>query len=130
MLPQYSSLPLAQEAARLAIQQHLAAQMAADQSASRLPSPMDAEPDVPQLIKPDSAPGDVDRSRPVADPHLRHIIIGSPEDVRHAIERLHLLTYIERRYWTPLIAIREQGIHITPAQGQVLSYLVQQRPMR
>ena len=50
--------------------------------------------------------------------------------MRHAIERLHLLHYVERRYWTPLIAIREQGIHITPAQGQVLSYLVQQRPIR
>jgi hypothetical protein len=30
---------------------------------------------------------------------LRHYIVGSPEDTRHAIDRLHLLTYIDRVNW-------------------------------
>ncbi|MGB3613222.1 MAG: hypothetical protein WBA10_05455, partial [Elainellaceae cyanobacterium] len=67
---------------------------------------------------------------PVADSHLRHLLIGSPDGVRHTIERLHLLQYVEGRLWTPPIAIGERGIHLTPAHGQVLSYLVQQRPLR
>ncbi|MGB3613522.1 MAG: hypothetical protein WBA10_06975 [Elainellaceae cyanobacterium] len=123
MTIQYPSLPLVQEAAKLAIAQ----QLAADQAA-RLPSPMEAEPHIPTLIEPSPAPGCVGPLGPVADSHLRHIIIGSPEGVRHAIERLHLLQYVEGRLWTPLIPITEQGIRITPAQGQVLSYLVLQRP--
>ncbi|MGB3613713.1 MAG: hypothetical protein WBA10_07965 [Elainellaceae cyanobacterium] len=41
-----------------------------------------------------------------------------------------MLQYVEWRLWTPLIAIGEQGIHTTLAHGQVLSYLVQQRPIQ
>ncbi|MEO0409800.1 MAG: hypothetical protein AAF289_20860, partial [Cyanobacteria bacterium P01_A01_bin.135] len=69
-------------------------------------------------------------SGPVEDSHLRHLLIGSPEGVRHAINRLHVLQYVEWKRWTPLIAIGDRGIHLTPAHGQVLSYLVQQRPLR
>ncbi|MGF1537191.1 MAG: hypothetical protein ACFB4J_12005 [Elainellaceae cyanobacterium] len=116
MVSQYDSLPLVQGAAKFAVAQ----QLAADQAA-RLSSPMEAEPNVPVLVEPSPAPG---------CEHLRHLIIGSPEGVQEAIARLHLLHYVERRYWTPLIAIGEQGIRLTPAHGQVLSYLVQQRPLR
>ncbi len=84
----------------------------------------------PTLIEPAPAPGCVGPSRPVEDSHLRHLIIGSPDGVQDAVARLHLLHYVERRYWTPLIAIRDRGIHLTPTHGQVLSYLVQQRPIR
>ncbi|MGB3614478.1 MAG: hypothetical protein WBA10_11865, partial [Elainellaceae cyanobacterium] len=115
MTTQYPSLPCG--AAQLAAPQN----PAADQSALRLDSPMEADPAIPTLIEPSPAPG---------CEHLRHIIIGSPDGVRHTINRLHLLQYVEWRLWTPLIAIGEQGIHITPAQGQVLSYLVQQRPIQ
>ena len=116
MLAQYHSSPLTREAARLAAAQ----QRAADQS-TRLDSPMEGEPSIPTLLEPSPAPG---------CEHLRHIIIGSPEGVQEAIARLHLLHYVERRYWTPLITIGALGIRLTPAQGQVLSYLVQQRPIR
>ncbi|MGB3614573.1 MAG: hypothetical protein WBA10_12340 [Elainellaceae cyanobacterium] len=75
MTIQYPSLPLVQEAAKLAIAQHLAA----DQPAVRLPSPMEAEPYIPTLIEPSPAPGCA---------YLRHIIIGSPEVVRHALRAL------------------------------------------
>ncbi|MGF1536495.1 MAG: hypothetical protein ACFB4J_08450 [Elainellaceae cyanobacterium] len=59
--------------------------------------------------------------------YVHHILIGSPQGVTDAINRLHLGHRIERHRWTPLIAVREAGIHITPAQGQVISYLIQQR---
>ncbi len=116
MSSQFHPLSLAQEAAQLAVRQHLAAQ-----AALQSPPPTEAAPHIPALIEPAPAPG---------CEHLRHIIIGSPEGVQEAIARLHLLHYIERHYWTPLITIGEQGLHLTPAHGQVLSYLVQQRPLR
>ncbi|MGB3615255.1 MAG: hypothetical protein WBA10_15785 [Elainellaceae cyanobacterium] len=59
--------------------------------------------------------------------YIHHILIGSPQGVIDAINRLHLGHPIERHRWTPLIAVRDAGIHITPAQGQVISYLIQQR---
>ncbi|MEO0409673.1 MAG: hypothetical protein AAF289_20215 [Cyanobacteria bacterium P01_A01_bin.135] len=59
--------------------------------------------------------------------YIHHILIGSPQGVTDAINRLHPGHRIERHRWTPLIAVREAGIHITPAQGQVISYLIQQR---
>ncbi len=124
MTTQYLSLPCG--SAQFAAAQN----PAADQSALRLDSPLEAEPAIPTLVEPSPAPGCVGPSGPVEDSHLRHIIVGSPEGVRHAINRLHVLQYVEWRLWTPLIAIGEQGLHITPAQGQVLSYLVQQRPIR
>ena len=61
--------------------------------------------------------------------YIHHILIGSPQGVLQAINRLHLGHRIERHRWTPLIAVRDQGIHITPNQGQVISYLIQQRPI-
>lgn len=60
--------------------------------------------------------------------YLHHILIGSPQGVNDAVHRLHLMQYVEKRLWTPLIAIREQGLTLTQAEGQVLRYLVQQRP--
>ncbi len=124
MSSQYNSLPLSLEAAQLALAQH-----AAEQS-TRLPSPTGGEPHIPTLVEPAPAPGCVGPSGPVEDSHLRHIIIGSPEGVQEAIARLHMLHYVERRYWTPPMPIRDQGLRITPNLGQVMSYLVQQRPLR
>ncbi|MEO0409340.1 MAG: hypothetical protein AAF289_18510 [Cyanobacteria bacterium P01_A01_bin.135] len=116
MTIQYPARSLTQEAAQLAVRQ----QLAADQAA-RLDSPFEAEPNIPTLLEPSPAPG---------CEHLRHLLIGSPAGVQEAIARLHLLDYVERHYWTPLIQITPRGIHLTPAHGQVLSYLVQQRPIR
>lgn len=116
MIIQYPAWSLAKEAAQLAVSQ----QLAADRSA-RLDSPMESEPHIPTLLEPSPAPG---------CEHLRHLLIGSPAGVQEAIARLHLLDYVERHYWTPMITIGDRGIHITPAHGQVLSYLVQQRPIR
>ncbi len=59
--------------------------------------------------------------------YVHHILIGSPQGVIDAINRLHLGRRIERHRWTPLMPVRETGIHITPAQGQVISYLIEQR---
>jgi hypothetical protein len=55
---------------------------------------------------------------------LRHLVIGSPEGVRGAINHLHLLRYAEQREWSRLVTIPESGILITPEQGEVFSYLL------
>ncbi len=60
--------------------------------------------------------------------YLHHFLIGSPQGVDAAVERLHLLRYVEHRLWTPHIAIGERGLTITQAEGQVLRYLVRSRP--
>lgn len=54
---------------------------------------------------------------------LRHLIMGSPEDVRAAIHQLHKLRYAEQLAWSQLIAIPAAGLTLTPAQGEVLSLL-------
>ncbi|MBD2258440.1 hypothetical protein [Pseudanabaena sp. FACHB-2040] len=61
---------------------------------------------------------------------LRHIIIGSPEGVRGAINHLHLLNYAEQLQWSKLFTIPESGIVITPEQGEVFSYLLRYRQLR
>jgi hypothetical protein len=53
---------------------------------------------------------------------LRHLVIGSPEGVRGAINHLHFLRYAEQREWSRLVTIPESGILITPEQGEVFSY--------
>ncbi|PSR19438.1 hypothetical protein C8255_02185 [filamentous cyanobacterium CCP3] len=58
---------------------------------------------------------------------LRHLIIGSPEGVRGAINYLHLLRYAEQRKWSQLVTIPDSGIVITPAQGEVFSLLSRDR---
>ena len=58
---------------------------------------------------------------------LRHLIIGSPEGVRGAINYLHLLQYAEQREWSQLVTIPESGILITPEQGEVFSLLRRDR---
>jgi len=54
---------------------------------------------------------------------LLHLVIGSPEGVRGAINHLHLLRYAEQREWSQVITIPESGILITPEQGEVFSLL-------
>jgi hypothetical protein len=58
---------------------------------------------------------------------LRHLVIGSPEGVRGAIHHLHLLRYAEQREWSRLVTIPQEGILITPEQGEVFSYLLRYR---
>jgi hypothetical protein len=60
---------------------------------------------------------------------LRHLVIGSPEGVRGAINHLYLLRYAEQREWSRLVTIPESGILITPEQGEVFSYLVRYRQL-
>ncbi|MBE9107925.1 hypothetical protein IQ273_00615 [Nodosilinea sp. LEGE 07298] len=60
---------------------------------------------------------------------LRHLVIGSPDGVRGAINHLHLLRYAEQREWSQLVTIPESGILITPEQGEVFSYLLRWRQL-
>jgi hypothetical protein len=72
------------------------------------------------LETPNSQPG---RER------LRHLVIGSSEGVRGAINHLHLLRYAEQREWSRLVTIPESGILITLQQGEVFSYLLRYRQL-
>ncbi|TVQ06166.1 MAG: hypothetical protein EA368_17765 [Leptolyngbya sp. DLM2.Bin27] len=58
---------------------------------------------------------------------LRHLVIGSTEGVRGAINYLHLLQYAEQREWSQLVTIPDSGILITPEQGEVFSLLRRDR---
>ena len=53
---------------------------------------------------------------------LRHYLVGSPEDTQHAIDRLHLLGYLDRLVWLQPIPIPEAGLIIRPDPGDVLRY--------
>jgi len=53
-----------------------------------------------QLATPNPQPG---RER------LRHLVIGSPDGVRGAINHLHLLRYVEQREWSPLVPYPSRG---------------------
>lgn len=57
-------------------------------------------------------------------PHrrLRHYLVGCPDDTQHAIDRLHLLGYLERVSWSHAIAIPTSGLIIRPDVGDVLRY--------
>jgi hypothetical protein len=58
---------------------------------------------------------------------LRHILLGSRAGVRHTINRLHVLNYVEQRLWSQLIVVPETGIVMTPEEGEVMSYLIHWR---
>ncbi|MGB3309156.1 MAG: hypothetical protein WBG32_20645 [Nodosilinea sp.] len=58
---------------------------------------------------------------------LRHLVIGTPEGVRGAINYLHLLRYAEQREWSQFVTIPPSGILITPEQGEVFSLLRRDR---
>lgn len=55
---------------------------------------------------------------------LRHILLGSPGGVRQTIHLLHTLRYVETALWSPLVAIPNEQIIITPRQGDVMSILI------
>jgi hypothetical protein len=59
---------------------------------------------------------------------LRHYLVGTPDDTQHAIDRLHLLGYLERVNWSHAIDIPENGLIIRPDSGDVLRYSQRDRP--
>ena len=87
---------------------------------------------VPYLASP--APSEATQPIALATPQpapgrelLRHILIGSRDGVEEAVQQLHLLKYAEQFLWSRPILIPENGILITPNQGEVLRYLVRWR---
>ena len=76
-----------------------------------------AQPDLPQN------PAPMVRHR-----RLRHYLVGSPEDTQYAIDRLHLLGYLERLNWSHVIKIPENGLIIRPDLGDILRYCQRDRP--
>lgn len=60
---------------------------------------------------------------------LRHYLVGAPADVQHAIDRLHLLGYLERIHWSHAIDIPENGVLVYPDAGDVLRYCQRDRTM-
>ncbi|MBE9059892.1 hypothetical protein [cf. Phormidesmis sp. LEGE 11477] len=53
---------------------------------------------------------------------LRHILLGSPEEIRQAIHQLHVLNYVEPLLWSPIVAVGKRLV-ITPEQGEAMSLL-------
>ena len=53
---------------------------------------------------------------------LRHILLGSPEEIRQVIHQLHVLNYAETLLWSPIMAVGERMV-ITPEQGEAMSLL-------
>ena len=68
----------------------------------------------------DRAPNDSDRSG--QKDRLRHILLGTPEEIRQAIHQLHVLNYVEPMLWSPIMAVGDRLI-ITPDQGEAMSLL-------
>ncbi|MBE9181331.1 hypothetical protein IQ268_22475 [Oculatella sp. LEGE 06141] len=62
---------------------------------------------------------------PERDP-LKHLLIGSPRAIRHTIHLLHNLHYVEAGLWSPLIAIPNHQLIITPNNGDMMSLLLRQ----
>ncbi|MFE4107807.1 hypothetical protein [Almyronema epifaneia] len=60
---------------------------------------------------------------------LRHLVMGSNDGVRSTLHTLHRLNYADQGQWSELITIPPSGILITPAQGEVLSYLLRYRSL-
>ncbi|MFQ4138337.1 hypothetical protein PGN35_018665 [Nodosilinea sp. PGN35] len=58
----------------------------------------------------------------VSHRRLRHYLVGAPEDAQQAIDRLHLLGYLERVSWSHAIDIPESGLIVRPDMGDVLRY--------
>jgi hypothetical protein len=55
---------------------------------------------------------------------LKHLLIGSPRAIRHTIHQLHILGYAEAGFWSPLMAIPQQHLVITPNAGEMMSLLM------
>ena len=68
----------------------------------------------------------IPRAQPERE-RLRHLIMGSSEGVRSAINALHRLNYAEQGLWSPVLTIPPSGILLTPEQGEVFSYLLRYR---
>ena len=58
---------------------------------------------------------------------LRHLLVGSRQGDDQAVQQLHVLSYAEQFQWSQPIIVPEDGITITPAQGEVLRYLIRWR---
>ncbi|MBE9181157.1 hypothetical protein IQ268_21585 [Oculatella sp. LEGE 06141] len=62
-------------------------------------------------------------TQPDRDP-LKHLLIGSPRAIRQTIHLLHNLRYAEAGLWSPLIAIPNQQLIVTPNDGEMMSLLM------
>ena len=60
---------------------------------------------------------------------LQHLIIGSEDGVRGAINALHLLRYAEPFEWSRLFVVPETGLVVRPEPGEVFSYLLRYRQL-
>ena len=84
-----------------------------------LPSPFSEAAAQPSL--PENA------SEPPKRRRLRLYLVGSPDDVQHTLDHLHLRGCIERSEWSHEIAIPEGGLIIRPDAGDVLRYIQRYR---
>ena len=69
-------------------------------------------------------PSEIPPFPPTEGDAIRHILLGSPGNVRQTIHLLHTLRYVENALWSPLVPIPNDRLIITPRQGDVMSLLV------
>lgn len=96
------------------------ARSTAQNTARDLPTDMTVAALRLQASSPMRPPKDDERSG--QKDRLRHILLGSPEEIRQAIHQLHVLHYAEPMLWSPIMAVGER-LMITPEQGEAMSLL-------
>ncbi|MEM9906549.1 MAG: hypothetical protein AAF921_16145 [Cyanobacteria bacterium P01_D01_bin.44] len=81
--------------------------------------------DLPTEVAPVSLPAEtVQPATRVHNEPMRHILLGSADQVRQTIHQLHNLHYVEALQWSRLQSIPNNQIIITPSAGEVMSILV------
>ena len=55
---------------------------------------------------------------------LKHLLIGSPRAIQQTIHLLHNLGYAEAGFWSPLMAIPQPQLVMTPNAGEMMSLLM------
>jgi hypothetical protein len=84
---------------------------------------------MPTRLSQPGAAGSPASCQPAATPPseqdpLKHLLIGSPRAIHHTIHLLHNLGYVEAGLWSPLIAIPQQQLVMTPNAGEMMSLLM------
>ena len=57
---------------------------------------------------------------------VRLLIYGPPGAIRHTINQLHVLDFVDRDRWTAIAEMPENGIHIPQVEGEAYAFLLRE----
>ena len=83
--------------------------------------PPDPPTDNPNGVQPNPQPPD---PQPPEREPVRIVVYGSPQAVEHVIKWLHVVRFEEQFRWNLIRPIPGNGIHISPQEGEVYSFLL------